>query len=77
LCSRQPKPVNTNQAGAPEARAMVGGMYGLSDWRELGGREWACCAEARNVRAGGADPPRNRIGIAVGIGIDQELAGQV
>jgi hypothetical protein len=52
-------------------------MYGLSDWRELGGRERARFTEARNVRAGGANPPRNRIGIAVASAIDRESAGQV
>jgi len=34
--------------------------YGISHEWEPAEREWASCAEARNVRAGGADPPRSR-----------------
>jgi len=35
-------------------------QYGISYEWEPTGREWARFAEARNVRAGGADPPRSR-----------------
>jgi hypothetical protein len=40
--------------------------YGLSYWWGLTRREWARFAEARNVRAGGVDPPRRRRNIGVG-----------
>jgi hypothetical protein len=31
-------------------------VHHLGHWWEPGGKEWARFAEARNVRAGGADP---------------------
>ena len=34
--------------------------YCISYWWELTRPRWARFAEARNVRAGGADPPRSR-----------------
>jgi len=58
--------VKRQELPGSESASLPGERYGISYWWRGTRREWERFAEARNVRAGGADPHRCRGNLGYG-----------